>query len=145
MTAQVTHITMLFSPENVDFLDVTNNNRRSIFSFFLLWNSHPITPSHCSQWKGKSGGGGVGGGGYSKSLIRGGSAPRSKTVPLHKLFLTETRYPFRIPSNDKWYPLYMPNLERCIRFNFCKSLKHKQITLKNVSSTSSQWVMKCIC
>ena len=31
MTAQATHITMQFSPKNVDFLDVINNNRRSIF------------------------------------------------------------------------------------------------------------------
>ena len=30
------------------------------------------------------------------------------------------RYPFRIPSIDKWYPFNMPSLELFISFSYCK-------------------------
>ena len=31
----------------------------------------------------------------------------------------QKRYPFRIPSSDKWYPFRIPSLELCIPFNCC--------------------------
>ena len=52
-------------------------------------------------------------------LIWGGSAPRSNPLPFICHY-SRNRYPFRIPSIDKWYPFHIPCLELCIPFNCCK-------------------------
>ena len=52
-------------------------------------------------------------------LIRGGSAPRSNPYPFINHF-SRKRYPFRIPSIDKWYSFHIPCLELCIPFICCE-------------------------
>ena len=48
------------------------------------------------------------------------------------------RYPFRIPSIDKWYPFHISCLELCIPFNCCKctifltGINHKNKTLSRL-------------
>ena len=39
---------------------------------------------------------------------------------VQSLTLLCTRYPFHIPSIDKWYPFHIPCLELCFPFNCCK-------------------------
>ena len=56
-----------------------------------------------------------GGGGGGEALPQG---PRHYHYPSIHHF-SQKRYPFRIPSIDKWYPFHMPCLELCIRFNCC--------------------------
>ena len=48
----------------------------------------------------------AGGGGYSTNVFLGGgcSVPRSNPLPFYAIF-SRKRYPFRIASTDKWYPL----------------------------------------
>ena len=47
-------------------------------------------------------------GGYSKSFIRGGSAPRSNRLPFYIPFF-QKRYPFRIPFIAKRNPFHIPS------------------------------------
>ena len=46
--------------------------------------------------------GGGGGGTQQLFTVRGGHAPRSNPSPFHHF--SRKRYPFRIPSIEKWYP-----------------------------------------
>ena len=60
---------------------------------------------------------------HLRNFIRGGSAPRSNSLPFYIPFLAKKTYPFRLPSFDKWCPFYghiFPSLEPCIPFNYCK-------------------------
>ena len=77
----------------------------------LITEDVPSFARHCRKvsrhMPGEDGGGEGGGlGGTQRSLIRGGSAPRSNPLSFYIPFLTE-RYLFRIPSIDKWYPLHL--------------------------------------
>ena len=57
-------------------------------------------------------------------FIQGGSAPRSNPLPPFIYHFSRKRYPFRIPSIDKWYPCHTPCLELCIPFKCCKCTIH---------------------
>ena len=46
--------------------------------------------------------------GYSKSVIRGGSAPRSNPLPFYIPFF-QKRHPFRIPFIGKRHPFHIPS------------------------------------
>ena len=57
-------------------------------------------------------------GGTQQMFIRGDSAPRSNHLPFFMpFFFSRKRYPFRIPSIEKWCPFHIPCLEVCIPFN----------------------------
>ena len=71
------------------------------------------------RWGG-GGGGGRGKGVKKQMFIRGGSAPIGPTPYPFIYYYSQKRYPFRIPSIDKWYPVYIPCLELYITFNCCK-------------------------
>ena len=62
-----------------------------------------------------------GGGGsvLNKCLYREAPALYPTTYPFIYHF-SRKRYPFRIPSIDKWYSFLIPCLELCIPFNCCK-------------------------
>ena len=49
-------------------------------------------------------------GGLLNTFVRGGSAPKSNTLPFYTPF-SRKRHPFPIPSSDKWYPFHVPGLE----------------------------------
>ena len=53
-----------------------------------------------------------GGGGYSPKRL----CPRDQPFTLCMYHFRQKRYPFCIPSSDKWYPFHIPNFERCIPF-----------------------------
>ena len=57
-------------------------------------------------------------------FIQGGSAPRSNPLPPFIYHFSRKRYPFRIPSIDKWYRCHVPCWELCIPFNCCKCTIH---------------------
>ena len=42
--------------------------------------------------------------------------PRDQTLTLCMYHFRQKRYPFCLPSSDKWYPFHIPNFERCIPF-----------------------------
>ena len=46
--------------------------------------------------------------------------PEIQPLTLFTYHFSRKRYPFRIPSTDKWYSFHIPCLELCIPFNFCK-------------------------
>ena len=72
---------------------------------FLLWcdlRSKRFCLSAAHTGRGEGGGGrGVC---TQQMFIRGSSAPRSNPLPIYIPF-SRKRYPFHIPSIDKWYPL----------------------------------------
>ena len=83
-------------------------------------------------------GGGGGGGGE-------GTQQRSSAPPFIYHF-SRKRYPFRIPTIDKWYSFHIPCLELCIPLNyrkctaFCAGINHKKRTFSRLFKT-----MKCTC
>lgn len=48
---------------------------------------------------------------YTKRL-----RPREQPLTLCMYRFRQKRYPFCIPSSNKWYPFHIPNFERCIQF-----------------------------
>ena len=65
-------------------------------------------------------------GGTPQMFIPEGSDPRSSPLSFCIPFLTEKgRYPFRIPSVDKWYPFYIPCLKLCIRLTAVNAVSFK--------------------
>ena len=121
------------------------------FSFhlymLLLSNSYPtcVTSvkvngigSHALGRLSFGAGGGVGGGAE-------GTQQRSSAPPFIYHF-SRKRYPFRIPSTDKWYSFHIPCLELCIPLNyrkctaFCAGINHKNRTFSRLFQT-----MKCTC
>ena len=52
------------------------------------------------------------GGGILKKLIRGSSAPRSDPLLVYIPSFWQKRYPFRIPSIDKWYPFRISSIKK---------------------------------
>ena len=56
--------------------------------------------------------------GVLNKFLYGEAPPRGPTPYPFK----RKRYPFRIPSIDKWYPFHIRCLELCIPFNCCKCI-----------------------
>ena len=57
--------------------------------------------------------------GYSTNVCTGRVCP--KVQPLNLLCtIFHDKVPFCIPSNDKWYPFYIPCSELCTPFSSCK-------------------------
>ena len=84
-------------------------------------------------------GGGAGGEGSQPIFIRGGSAPKSDPLTLwYTIF--GTKYPFSIPSIEKWCFSHTPCLDLCINFNCCKCTlwSYKQTSNRDVFWTFSQ-------
>ena len=59
--------------------------------------------------------------GYSTNVYTGRLRPEVQPLTLFNIcHFSRKRYPFCIPSIDKWYPFHIPCLEHCILFNCCK-------------------------
>ena len=58
--------------------------------------------------------------GYSTNVYTGRLRPRSPTPHTFIYHFSRKRYPFRIPSIDKWSPFHIPCLELCTPLNCCK-------------------------
>ena len=58
-------------------------------------------------------------GGALNKCLYGETPPRGPTTYhfLYHFFFSRKRYPFRIPSIEKWCPFHIPCLEVCIPFN----------------------------
>ena len=55
--------------------------------------------------------------GLLKKLLYVEASPRSLTLYTFIYHFSRKRYPFRIPSIDKWYPFHIPCLKICDPFN----------------------------
>ena len=78
---------------------------------------------------------------YSQALFLGQWDSLSRGGTQKMVFndhFSRKRYPFRIPSIDKWYPFHISCLELCIPFNCCKctifltGINHKNKTLSRL-------------
>ena len=56
-----------------------------------------------------------------KNVLYGEVPPEGHAPYAFIYHFWQKRYPFRIPSIDKWYPLHIISLGLSIPFNFCKS------------------------
>ena len=52
--------------------------------------------------------------------------PEVQPLTLLYTIFQEKRYPFRIPSIDKWYPFHIPCLELCILLTAVNALSFKE-------------------
>ena len=62
----------------------------------------------------------AGGDSVLNKCLYGEAPPQGPTTYPLTYHFSRKRYPFRIPSSDKWYSFHIPRLELCIPFNCCK-------------------------
>ena len=74
--------------------------------------------------------------GYSKKFYTERLRPEVQPLTLLYTHFWQERYPFHIPSIDKWYPFYIPSVELGTLFNICKFTGLSQN--QNFFSTLSQ-------
>ena len=82
-------------------------------------------------------GGGGGGGRYSTFVYTGRLRTEVPTPHPFIYHFSRKRYPFRMPSIDKWHPFHITSLELCIPFNFCNctvfqiEINHRKRTVQS--------------
>ena len=66
-------------------------------------------------------------GGYSTKFYMGMQlCHNAQPLTLLYTIFAQKRYPFHLPSIDKWYLFHVPKLELCISFNCCKCTVSRQ-------------------
>ena len=84
-----------------------------------------------------NGGGGGGGGALLNICLYGEASHRGPTPYPFLYHFSRKRFPFRMPSIDKWHPFHITSLELCIPFNFCNctvfqiEINHKKRTVQS--------------
>ena len=75
----------------------------------------------------------AGGGGYSITFYTASLRPEVQPLTTFIYHFWQERYPFNIPSIDKWYPFHTPSLELCVPSNHWKCTVSTRISDINKS------------
>ena len=83
-----------------------------------------------------------------QNFIRGGSAPWSNPFPSVYIpapsYFWQRRYPFRIPSTDKWIPFHIPSLDHCLPITSGKCTVFKYVINQKNQHTIFRLFHSCI-